>query len=78
VPEDGAQLMFGIGKEDKSEALGRLGKSLIYDPKTKQFGEEPGAATWLANFTVSEAVLVEKQEGPPPKKSERGERYPLT
>jgi hypothetical protein len=60
VPVDAAVHMFGMGLEDQSDTLTRLGWNMKYDPATKLISDDPAGVKRLANFVFEEAVFTPK------------------
>ena len=60
VPVNAAIHMFGFNCPDKTETLTRLGWSMRYNTKTKQYEDDPNGIRKLANFVFTRAVLVEE------------------
>lgn len=58
VPVEAAIHMLGFNLVDKTDTLVRLGWATIYDPKTKNWAENPQGAQRLGRFVFDKAVMV--------------------
>lgn len=59
VPIDAAEHMFGLGRQDKTESLVRLGWATHYNPETKRMEENPEGLRKLARFVFTKSVMIE-------------------
>lgn len=63
VPVDAAVHMFGFNQPDKTTVLSRLGWAWHYEPKARNFTDDPEGVKKLARFVFTRAVMVEETIG---------------